>query len=158
MISIVCRLTPIFGFRTITSVLQIDSGGCLGPACRELCPTIRPDCRGPPTFSGLRPFPRAASQYRVNDAAGRYATDPRELAGDFLPAIPAPDPTVAAGTYGFGAQHQVVLDLKADAYPVCRLLNRSTGFSYAAVPDGKPANSRDGCWKAGDGYRFEYLP
>lgn len=100
----------------------------------------------------------AAANQRYFDAAGRYATDPRELAGDFLPAIPAPDPTVAAGTYGFGAQHQVVLDLKADAYPVCRLLNRSTGFSYAAVPDGKPANSRDGCWKAGDGYRFEYLP
>ncbi len=100
----------------------------------------------------------AAANLRYFNEAGRYAADPRELAGDYLPAIPAADPTVAADSYGFGAQHQVVLRLKPDAYEVCRLLNRSTGFSSAAVPSSKPANSRDGCWKSGDGYRFEYLP
>jgi hypothetical protein len=52
----------------------------------------------------------------------------------------------------------VVLRLKPDAYAVCRLPNRSTGFSSAAVPSRKPANSRDECWKSGDGYRVEYLP
>ena len=100
----------------------------------------------------------AAANQRHFDVVGRYATDPRELAGDYLPSVPTADPSVAVGAYGFGAQHQVVLDLRPDAYPVCRLLNRSTGFSFAAVPDGKPANSRDGCWKSGAGYRFEYLP
>jgi hypothetical protein len=100
----------------------------------------------------------AAANLRYFNEAGRYAADPRELAGDYLPSIPAADPTVAADSYGFGAQHQVVLRLKPDAYEVCRLLNRSTGFSSAAVPSSKPANSRDGCWKSGDGYRFEYLP
>jgi hypothetical protein len=68
------------------------------------------------------------------------------------------DPAVAADSYGFGTQHQVVARLKPDAYEVCRLLNRSTDFSSAAVPSSKPANSRDGCWKSGDGHRFEYLP
>jgi hypothetical protein len=100
----------------------------------------------------------AAANLRYFNDAGRYAADPRELSGDYLPSIPAPDPTVAVDSYGFGAQHQVVLRLKADAYEVCRLLNRSTGFSSAAVPVSKPANSRDGCWKSEDGYRFEYLP
>jgi hypothetical protein len=100
----------------------------------------------------------AAANLRHFNGLGRYAADPRELAGDYLPAIPAADPAVAADSYGFGAQHQVVLRLKPDAYEVCRLLNRSTGFSSAAVPSSKPANSRDGCWKSGDGYRFEYLP
>jgi hypothetical protein len=100
----------------------------------------------------------AAANLRYFNEAGRYAADPRELAGDYLPAIPAADPAVAADSYGFGAQHQVVLRLRPDAYEVCRLLNRSTGFSSAAVPSSKPANSRDGCWKSGDGYRFEYLP
>jgi hypothetical protein len=100
----------------------------------------------------------AAANLRYFNGLGRYAADPRELAGDYLPSIPAADPTVAADSYGFGAQHQVVLRLKPDAYEVCRLLNRSTGFSSAAVPSSKPANSRDGCWKSEDGYRFEYLP
>jgi hypothetical protein len=99
-----------------------------------------------------------AANLRHFNGLGRYAADPRELAGDYVPSIPAADPTVAADSYEFGDQHQVVLRLKPDAYEVCRLLNRSTGFSSAAVPSRKPANSRDGCWKSGDGYRFEYLP
>lgn len=100
----------------------------------------------------------AAANQRYYGDAGRYASDPRELAGEYLASVPAADPGIATETYGFGAQHQVVLNLRPGAYEVCRLLNRSTGFSFAAVPASKPANSRDGCWKSGDGYRFEYLP
>ena len=100
----------------------------------------------------------AAANLRYFNGLGRYAVDPRELAGNYLPSVPEADPAVSDDSYGFGAQHQVVLRLKPDAYEVCRLLNRSTGFSSAAVPSSKPANSRDGCWKSGDGYRFEYLP
>jgi hypothetical protein len=100
----------------------------------------------------------AAANIRYFNDAGRYAVDPRELAGNYLASIPEADPAVAEDSYGFGAQHQVVLRLKPDAYDVCRLLNRSTGFSSAAVPSSKPANSRDGCWKSAVGYRFEYLP
>jgi hypothetical protein len=100
----------------------------------------------------------ADANLRYFNDAGRYAADPSELAGVYLATMPVADPAVAEDSYGFGAQHQVVLQLKPDAYEVCRLLNRSTGFSSAAVPSGKPANSRDGCWKSGAGYRFEFLP